>query len=121
MLDAAASEGAELTADILEREYTAMLRQEARLNARTGLLRFSPGYCGWHVGAQKRLFTFLEPDHIGIGLTESCVMHPLKSISGVIVVGPKPIFDFDQKFPFCGNRCTQECRERLDRVKEQSF
>jgi len=51
-------------------------------------LRFSPGYCDWPVTEQKKLFELLEPQKAGIELTESCLMQPRKSISGVIPLFP---------------------------------
>ena len=50
--------------------------------------RFSPGYCGWHVSAQPALFSlFSEPQPCGIELTDSCLMLPVKSVSGIIGIG----------------------------------
>jgi len=51
-------------------------------------LRFSPGYCDWPVTEQKKLFELLEPHKAGIELTESCLMQPRKSISGIIPLYP---------------------------------
>ena len=50
--------------------------------------RFSPGYCGWHVSEQKKFFSFLPPGICGVTLRESCLMTPIKSISGIIGIGP---------------------------------
>jgi hypothetical protein len=121
MLDAAASEGTDLAADALQRHVLDLLRGDRLLDSTKGVLRFSPGYCGWHVSAQRKLFTSLEPDKIGIGLSESCLMYPLKSISGVIVAGPKPIFDFADDFLFCESCRTHECRDRIRSVMNQTF
>ncbi|WP_455669698.1 vitamin B12 dependent-methionine synthase activation domain-containing protein [Phocaeicola sp.] len=50
--------------------------------------RFSPGYCGWHVSEQQKLFSlFPVSDPCGIRLTDSSLMVPIKSVSGVIGVG----------------------------------
>lgn len=49
--------------------------------------RFSPGYCNWNVAEQHKLFSFFANDQLGITLTESGMMTPLKSISGIIGVG----------------------------------
>ncbi|MCF0209200.1 MAG: methionine synthase, partial [Bacteroidaceae bacterium] len=50
--------------------------------------RFSPGYCGWHVREQKLLFsTFPLAEPCGVKLTDSCLMLPIKSVSGVIGIG----------------------------------
>lgn len=50
--------------------------------------RFSPGYCGWHVSEQEKLFSlFPELKPCGISLTDSSMMSPVKSVSGVIGIG----------------------------------
>ncbi|MCG8307894.1 MAG: hypothetical protein MI975_10930 [Cytophagales bacterium] len=50
--------------------------------------RYSPGYCGWSVGEQHKLFSFFPNDFCGITLTDSSLMEPIKSVSGVIGIGP---------------------------------
>ena len=54
--------------------------------------RYSPGYCDWNVSEQKKLFSFLPDNICGIQLSESCLMHPVKSVSGVIGIGKKVNF-----------------------------
>ncbi len=49
--------------------------------------RFSPGYCGWDVAEQHTLFTFFRNNFCGITLTESALMNPVKSVSGIIGIG----------------------------------
>lgn len=50
--------------------------------------RFSPGYCGWHVSQQHLLFShFPTPQPCGITLSESSLMTPIKSVSGIIGIG----------------------------------
>ena len=49
--------------------------------------RFSPGYCGWDLTEQKKLFALLDGNPCGIKLSESCLMMPIKSISGIIGTG----------------------------------
>jgi hypothetical protein len=48
---------------------------------------YSPGYCGWPVSDQQELFTFFRNDTCGIKLSQTCLMDPIKSISGVIGIG----------------------------------
>ncbi|MDR3093186.1 MAG: methionine synthase [Bacteroidales bacterium] len=48
--------------------------------------RYSPGYCGWHTSEQHPLFALL-PTTLGIRLTESALMQPIKSVSGIIGIG----------------------------------
>lgn len=50
--------------------------------------RFSPGYCGWSLTEQHELFSlFPSPTPCGISLTDSSLMVPIKSVSGIIGVG----------------------------------
>lgn len=49
--------------------------------------RFSPGYCGWHVSQQQRLFPFFQGQTCGVMLTDSSLMVPIKSVSGIIGLG----------------------------------
>ena len=119
MLDAAASEGAEMAALVIEDSYRRHLLESGRFDRRHGTLRFSPGYCGWHISAQKKLFQTLEPDKIGITLNASYLMTPIKSITGVIVSGKKSIFEFEDVFSFCRDCATHSCRERVKALSEQ--
>ncbi len=49
--------------------------------------RYSPGYCGWSVGEQHKLFSFLPENFCNITLTPSSLMQPMKSVSGIIGIG----------------------------------
>jgi len=49
--------------------------------------RYSPGYCDWQVSEQPKLFSFFPKNFCGIRLSESCLMYPIKSVSGVIGIG----------------------------------
>jgi hypothetical protein len=50
--------------------------------------RYSPGYCDWPVSEQHKLFSLLPEKFCGITLTESALMIPIKSLSGIIGLGP---------------------------------
>lgn len=50
--------------------------------------RYSPGYCDWHVSEQQKLFDLFPENCCGIHLSESSLMSPIKSISGMIGSGP---------------------------------
>jgi len=113
MLDSAASEGADMVAEAIEHYfYDGILNLGDKEKSR-GTMRFSPGYCGWHVSAQKLLFAYLKPEDIGITLNDSCLMLPLKSVSGVIVFGKKEIFRFDDSFIFCAECTDHSCQDRI--------
>jgi hypothetical protein len=49
--------------------------------------RYSPGYCGWQTSEQFKLFRFFPEYFCGVRLTESALMDPIKSISGIIGIG----------------------------------
>ncbi len=51
-------------------------------------LPFSPGYCDWSLRDQKKLFNLFNSNQLNVKLTESCLMKPRKSISGVFGVTP---------------------------------
>jgi hypothetical protein len=53
--------------------------------------RFSPGYCNWSVSEQHKLFSFFPKGFCGISLSESSLMDPIKSVSGIIGTGPSVI------------------------------
>lgn len=81
--DAIGSEIAEAAGRLLSRE----LSEEMTARGLCISNSYSPGYCGWHVSDQKSLFSLLPDAPCGITLSESCLMNPIKSISGVIAVG----------------------------------
>lgn len=49
--------------------------------------RYSPGYCNWPVSDQHKLFGLLNGNNSGIKLTDSSLMLPIKSVSGIIGIG----------------------------------
>ena len=113
MLDSAASIAADKIADVVEQRYRASLRPDEWHSEHGGVLRYSPGYCGWHISGQKKLFEFLRPEQIGVSLRDSFLMEPLKSVSGVIVAGPREIHNFPITYGFCKHCDTRSCRQRL--------
>jgi hypothetical protein len=49
--------------------------------------RYSPGYCHWKVDEQHQLFTLFPAGFCGVSLSDSALMNPIKSVSGVIGIG----------------------------------
>jgi hypothetical protein len=70
--------------------------------------RFSPGYCGWHVSQQQLLFPLFKGQTCGVKLTDSSLMVPIKSVSGIIGVG-KEIRKLDYT---CGLCNFEKCYKR---------
>jgi hypothetical protein len=87
--DIIGSEIAEAAADLLQAD----LEKNALLHGRKITNRYSPGYCGWDVAEQKKLFTLLPGVYCGIRLTESALMDPVKSVSGIIGIGANVKFN----------------------------
>lgn len=72
---------AERAGDYMERQLEEEIAPLKHTN------RLSPGYCGWDITEQRLLFEYLGNETCGITLSESCLMKPIKSISGVVGIG----------------------------------
>lgn len=83
IVDTLGSEIAEHAADWIEDKIVGISKRE-NLGCTN---RYSPGYCGWSVQEQHKLFSFLPKAFCGISLTDTALMIPLKSVSGVIGIG----------------------------------
>ncbi len=116
ILDAVASCAADKTAQLLEHHYLDFLISNNKFGKERALLRYSPGYCGWQITGQKKLFEELEPERIGITLNSSYLMQPIKSISGVMIAGNKNIHFFENNFSFCADCKTISCKERMKKI-----
>lgn len=112
-LDVIASEATNMLAERLSLRFLGVLRERYSDKADTRVLPYSPGYCGWHVSGQRKLFEWLHAGKIGITLSESFLMRPLKSVSGVLVAGPGEVHRFRPMYPFCDDCTTHECRGRM--------
>jgi hypothetical protein len=55
--------------------------------------RYSPGYCNWDIAEQQKLFSLLPEGFLGITLSPSSLMHPMKSVSGIIGIGKEVRFN----------------------------
>jgi hypothetical protein len=88
----------EAATDLLQKE----IKRIANAKGLSITNRYSPGYCKWSVGDQHKLFSFFPVNCCGIRLTDSALMHPIKSVSGVIGMGE------DVKFrQYICDLCTQ--------------
>lgn len=51
-------------------------------------LRYSPGFCGMNLDQQRLIFELVETSAVGVELLPSLLMKPIKSVSGILGVGP---------------------------------
>jgi hypothetical protein len=81
--DVVGSEIVEAAADLMQNE----LEMSAGSEGKKITNRYSPGYCGWDVAEQHKLFGLMQENFCGIRLTPSALMDPVKSVSGFIGIG----------------------------------
>ncbi len=83
---------ASLSVESLARNYEACMRNYYSDRGSSISMRLSPGYCDWNIEEQYKLDKALDFSGAGVILTESCMMIPRKSISGIIGIGPAGLF-----------------------------
>lgn len=81
--DAIGSAAVEGVVDDFQRSMDQAMAKDDRKTT----LRFSPGYCDWKIHDQQKLFKVLNNDLIDVELSDSCLMKPRKSVSGVFGIG----------------------------------
>jgi hypothetical protein len=80
----------QIASEIVERWMDNIENELEKLLIQSGIKitnRYSPGYCGWDVSDQHKLFSLLPNNFCGIKLTENALMIPIKSVSAVIGIG----------------------------------
>ena len=113
-LDAAASRMAENISGVLADAFASEAMPGGEAAEDFHVLGYSPGYCGWHVSGQHALFRALRPEAIGITLSESALMHPIKSVSGVLIAGSRATHTFDTGFTYCSSCRDRTCISRMN-------
>jgi hypothetical protein len=108
-VDTVASVIVETVADVLHDHITKYLKTQG-LNVTN---RYSPGYCDWSVEEQHKLFSFLPKGFCGVSLTDSALMMPIKSISGIIGVGK----NVEYKPYLCDNCGRKDCTYKAFRER----
>ncbi len=116
MLDATASIAADTASEVFETLFLEDLSSRGAVTTDHIVLGYSPGYCGWHITAQRKLFDFLDPGRINITLNDSCLMTPLKSITGLLISGTGDIHLFEPRFGYCRSCMHRSCQERLRKI-----
>lgn len=83
MIDAIGSLAVEKAMDAVQE----LLAEEQATRGLKITNRYSPGYCNWPLSDQKPLFAMIGENPTQIELSPSCLMHPIKSVSGMIGIG----------------------------------
>jgi hypothetical protein len=81
--DVIGSEVAEAAVDLMQDSLQEAISAEGKKITN----RYSPGYCGWDVAEQHKLFQLMPDNYCGIKLNDSALMNPEKSVSGFIGIG----------------------------------
>ncbi|MHA2100383.1 MAG: vitamin B12 dependent-methionine synthase activation domain-containing protein [Candidatus Kariarchaeaceae archaeon] len=82
-LDAIGSVAVEKVADNINE----IINQNAKQTNFEYSTRYSPGYCSWETKDQELIFDNLPGNEIGVHLTESFMMKPIKSVSFAVNFG----------------------------------
>jgi hypothetical protein len=105
--DAVGGHFADIIASAAAERATGLLHDHIELTmAKLGLRvtnRYSPGYCGWQVSEQRKLFSLFPGGCCGVTLNDSSLMLPVKSVSGMIGIGGTVT-----RAPYLCDRCGQE-------------
>ena len=87
---------ADIAGTIIIEKSLELIYQELQIQTQKSDLNItntiSPGNCGWAVEEQKKLFSLLPDNCLGISLNDSGMMNPVKSLSGIVGVGKKVKF-----------------------------
>ncbi len=114
ILDACTSLAAEKWVSIIEKQYFEKCYGFGKTEK--AVLSYSPGYCGWHISSQEKIFEYLKPDSIDVTLTDEFLMIPMKSVTGILVAGDRTIHKFIPRFSFCRACVGKSCIERIKSV-----
>ena len=88
--DAFGSWAAEAAADALVTEVGRHLGKDEALT-----LRYSPGYCGMDLVQQRSVLRLARAESVGVTLLPTMLMQPMKSISGIVGLGPRDAVQVD--------------------------
>jgi hypothetical protein len=113
VFDVIGSEAVEAAADLMQTD----LEKAANSIGLKITNRYSPGYCDWNVAEQHKLFKLLPDNFCGINLTDSALMDPEKSVSGLIGIGENVKFN-----PYtCGMCDMKDCIYRKTKDKSKKI
>jgi len=102
-----------ISAENIVEQYYQHIAKEAEKERRGVTLRFSPGYCDWPLDQQRNLFAvFYDNSPVNVTLSESCLMSPRKSVSGIFGILPAGISGIDPAYNPCAMCRKSDCIAR---------
>ena len=108
ILDAMAS----VAADNMVATFHERMKNEYENQGKQVTICFSPGYCDWPITEQKKLFSMFDSNELDVELTDSCLMQPRKSISGVFGITPFNSNQSTHSYNPCLECNRRDCSER---------
>ncbi|MDO8535669.1 MAG: vitamin B12 dependent-methionine synthase activation domain-containing protein [Candidatus Omnitrophota bacterium] len=108
LLDRIGSFAVESLAESVEKK----IRRDYSILKKSVSRRYSPGYCDWRIEEQRILSKELDFSKIGVTLNESCMMQPKKSISAIVAIANKGVFN--ESGSTCGICDRKDCSYRRD-------
>jgi hypothetical protein len=85
------SDLASYAVDLVRQGLCELIEEEAERKGLHVSTPLSPGESAWPVSEQATLFSLVDASPIGVTLTPSMVMRPLKSLSLILGVGSRPM------------------------------
>jgi len=109
-----------LLVEELVNQFQNEMRGRYRREGRAISLRFSPGYCDWPIEEQKKLFDLFNEDLLEVTLSDTCLMSPRKSISGVFGISYQDTRPWVAAHNPCRECAKKDCNERRSTLRTES-
>jgi hypothetical protein len=100
-------------------QFHRRMRKKFQKEDKAVTIRLSPGYCDWLLEEQKKIFSLLDADKVGIELTDSYLMKPRKSISGIFGIMPSTYRQNHPPYNPCSECEKIDCAARRGVALEQ--
>ncbi len=95
----------------VKNRFIKRFREDLKGQGKFYSLAMSPGESDWNITGQREIFTLLDATRIGLRLTDSMMMVPLKSLSFIIGISDQPFGIQDiSRCEFC--KLKDKCRHR---------
>jgi hypothetical protein len=105
--------------DLVRQEVCLWLEKDLQRQGLRSSAPLSPGESTWPVADQQVIFSLLDTAQVGVSLSASMIMYPLKSLSLIMGTGPNPLgVEGATNCDFCSLK--DRCNYRRLRVQKQA-